>query len=108
MTAKSEDRMCKLTCHSFVCSKRMLQIIKDNGKKIFLCKMDDGECLGYMCNYAECRERKLSDSGLCLRPVKVQQKTPNKQVAAQLSHFEYMSTNDLDDKFKKKLSRKFK
>jgi len=70
--------------------------------------MDDGECLGYMCNYAECRERKLSDTGMCLRPIKVEQKVPNKQIAAQLSHFEYMSTNDLDDKFKKKLSRKFK
>ncbi len=70
--------------------------------------MDDGECLGYMCNYAECRERKLNDTGMCLRPIKVQQKALNKQVAAQLSQFEYMSTNELDDKFKKKLSRKFK
>ena len=109
MTTKSEDRMCKLTCRSFVCSKRMLQIVRNNGKKSFICKMDDSECLGYMCNYAECRERKLNDAGNCLKPVKVQQKAQQTRRSTPIQYkYDYMTPNDLDEKFRKKLSRKRK
>ena len=108
MTTKSDERMCKLTCRSFSCSKRMLRIVNKNGKKSFFCKMDDSECLGYMCNYAECRERKLNDAGNCLRPVKTQQR-PQTKSSKQFSYqADYMTPNDLDEKFRKKLSRKLK
>ncbi len=108
MTTKSDERMCKLTCRSFYCSKRMLRIVNKNGKKSFFCKMDDSECLSYMCNYAECRERKLNDAGNCLRPVKTQPK-PHVKKTQQFSYqADYMTPNDLDEKFRKKLSRKLK
>ncbi|MHA2358313.1 MAG: hypothetical protein ACXABK_06060 [Candidatus Heimdallarchaeaceae archaeon] len=85
----------------------MLKIVRENENKSFFCKMDDAECLGYMCNYAECRERKLSDTGMCLRPRKVQQtQTARKRAQNLYSKYDYMSPNDLDIKFQKKLSRK--
>jgi hypothetical protein len=85
----------------------MLQIEKNNGKKSFFCKMDDIECLGYMCNYAVCRERKLNDAGNCLRPIKTQK--PVQQVKFDTKYQnDYMTPNDLDEKFRKKLSRKLK
>ncbi|NPD87795.1 MAG: hypothetical protein HGN29_03680 [Asgard group archaeon] len=108
MTTKSKDHMCQLTCQAFVCSKRMLQIVNKNGKKSFFCKLDDAECLGYMCNYAECRERKLNDSGNCLRPIKTQQQSQVKQVKLIPYQLDYMTPNDLDEKFRKKISRKLK
>ena len=109
MTASSTDRECKLTCRSFYCSKKMLRINKaPNGKKTFLCDMDDGECLGYMCNYAECRERKMSDSGQCLRPMKPPQKAKPPQNKKDLySQYDYMTPNELDDKLRKKIAKKF-
>ena len=108
MTASKIDRECKLTCRSFYCSKKMLRVIKNNGKKSFLCQMDDGECLGYMCNYAECRERKMTDKGMCLRPLKPQQKgTPPQDKKVQRSEYDdYMTPNQLDDKLRKKISKK--
>ena len=108
MITKSEDRMCKLTCRSFLCSKRMLKIVNNNGKKSFLCKMDDVECLGYMCSYAECRERKLNDTGNCLRPVKTQQQSKMKGSKQPAYQSNYMTPSDLDEKFRKKLTRKYK
>lgn len=110
MTSKSDERMCKLTCKSFFCSKRMLRINNKNGKKTFLCTMDNIECLGYMCNYAECRERKMTDSGQCLRPVISAQKPhPKKQTTVMYSKYDdYMTPDDLDEKIKKKLSRSLK
>ncbi|MHA1667081.1 MAG: hypothetical protein ACTSUR_00380 [Candidatus Heimdallarchaeaceae archaeon] len=109
MTASLEDRMCRLTCRSFSCSKRMLKVINNNGKKSFICKMDDSECLGYMCNYAECRERKMSDSGKCLRPVKIERTNTKKAKSYdRYAKYEYLTPNDLDDKFRKKLAKKFK
>jgi len=108
MTANTTDRECKLTCRSFYCSKRMLKIVNKNGKKVFLCQMDSGECLGYMCNYAECRERKMSDTGQCLRPVKPQQKEiPTQQKKVQYSDYDYMTPNELDAKLRKKIAKKF-
>ncbi|MHA1954313.1 MAG: hypothetical protein ACW96U_10245 [Candidatus Heimdallarchaeaceae archaeon] len=108
MTTKSEDRMCKLTCRSFFCSKRMLQVVNKNGEKTFFCKMDDIECLEYMCNYADCRERKLNDVGNCLKPVKTQQQSQVKRPKLPSYQSNYMTPNDLDDKFRKKISRKYK
>ena len=108
MTASSIDRECKLTCRSFYCSKKMLRIVQKNGEKKFLCQMDDGECLGYMCNYAECRERKMSDNGMCLRPIKPPQKSkPTPQKKDQYSQYDYITPNELDDKLRKKLSKKY-
>ena len=70
--------------------------------------MDDGECLGYMCNYAECRERKMSDSGMCLRPAKPQQKPKIPQEKRnQYSQYDYLTPNELDDKLRKKIAKKF-
>lgn len=108
MTASSSDRECKLTCRSFYCSKQMLKIVKNNNKKTFLCLMDEGECLGYMCNYAECRERKMSDSGQCLLPFKPPQKTkPQPEKRNKYSEYDYLTPNELDDKLRKKLAKKF-
>jgi hypothetical protein len=86
----------------------MLKIVSNNENKSFFCKMDDAECLGYMCNYAECRERKLSDSGMCMRPKKVPQsaQTDRKRQKNLYSQFDYMTPSDLDVKLQKKLSRK--
>jgi hypothetical protein len=86
----------------------MLRIVNKNGKKSFFCKMDDAECLGYMCNYAECRERKLNDAGNCLRPIKTQQKPQVKRPIVAKYQADYMTPNDLDEKFRKKLTRKYK
>ena len=106
MTIKSNDRMCKLTCRSFSCSKRNLRIKKDSkGKKTFICAIDNSECLGYMCNYAECRERKLNDHGNCLRPIKKPQQTQAKQKQIKYQD-DYLTPYDLDDKFRKKLTKR--
>lgn len=107
MTASSNDRECKLTCRSFYCSKKMLQIVMNNNRKVFKCMMDDGECLGYMCNYAECRERKMSDAGQCLKPMAPAQKTkPPVEKKTQYSKYDYMTPNELDDKLRKKINKK--
>ena len=110
MSSSSNNRECTLTCRSFFCSKQMLKIVKKGNAKTFLCKMDDDtECFGYMCNYAECKERKMNDSGLCLRPMKTQQQNQlQKQKKVQLPDFDYVSPNDLDDKLRKKLAKNFK
>jgi len=71
--------------------------------------MDNSECIGHMCNYAECRERKLNDHGNCLRPIK--KPSQNQQGRQQKSvryQDNYMTPYDLDDKFRKKLTKKFK
>lgn len=109
MSSNSRNQECTLTCRSFLCSKKMLRIVTKGNIKNFFCKMDeDTECFGYMCNYAECRERKMNDSGLCLRPVKIQpQNIPLKQKQDLLSQFDYVNPNDLDDKIRKKLSKNF-
>ena len=87
----------------------MLRIQKSGNRKTFICGMDQSECLGYMCNYAECRERKLSDIGECLRPKKPVQTTQGKKkVTNPYADYNYMTPNDLDDKFRKKLTKKFK
>ena len=108
MTTRSEERMCKLTCKSFSCSKRMLRIKQKNGIKSFICGLDDSECLGYMCMHAECRERKLSDSGECLRPVKPIQRPQSKKPKGQFPSYVYTTRTDVDEKFRKKLNRKSK
>jgi hypothetical protein len=110
MSSSSKDRECSLTCRSFFCSKKHLKIVNKGGNKMFLCKMDDdNECFGYMCNYAECRERKMSDSGLCLRPMKTQQKVQQqKPKRDQYSKYDYVTPRDLDDKLRKKLSKDLK
>lgn len=108
MTTSSDDKMCKLTCKSFSCSKRMLRIERDNGDKAFLCGLDDSECLGYMCNYAMCKERKLSDSGECLKPLKPIQTQQNKKPKGQFPSYIFMTPDDVDEKFRKKLNRKMK
>ena len=70
---------------------------------------DDSECLGYMCIHAECRERKMGDSGLCLKPMKTQHRSqPQKPKRDQYSGYDYDTPQDLDDKFRKKLSRNYK
>ncbi len=106
MTTSSEERMCKLTCKSFSCGKRMLRIKQISGKKSFVCGLDNSECLGYMCSYAECRERKLSDSGECLRPVKHVQRPQSKKPKGQFPSYVYPSHDNVDQKFRKKLNRK--
>ncbi len=107
MTASSNDQECKLTCKSFFCSKRMLRIVNNNGKKSFNCTMDDVECLGSMCIYAECRERKMGDNGQCLRPIKSLQKAnPKFKNKVQYNQYDYMTPNQLDDKLRKKLTKK--
>jgi len=110
MSSSSRNRECTLSCRSFFCSKKMLKIVDKNGVKSFLCKMDDdAECFGYMCNYAECRERKMNDSGLCLRPVKIQPQVQHQKLAKeQLSKFDYITPQDLDDKLRKKLAKNYK
>ncbi|MBY9001269.1 MAG: hypothetical protein KGD64_10165 [Candidatus Heimdallarchaeota archaeon] len=109
MTASSDDRMCKLTCKSFSCGKRMLRIKQINGNKTFICTLDDVECLGHMCSYADCAERKLSDSGVCLRPLNpVQQPQTKRKLKGQFPSYINLTHNDLDDKFRKKLNRKIK
>lgn len=70
--------------------------------------MDDVECLGYMCSYAECKERKLNDYGNCLKPIKTQQQSQEKRLIKTSYQSNYMTPNDLDEKFRKKLTRKFK
>jgi len=86
----------------------MLKIVRENEKKSFFCKIDDSECLAYMCNYAECRERKLNDTGMCMRPRKLPQsaQTARKRPSDQYLKYDYMTPNDLDVKLRKKLSRK--
>ncbi|MCE7747168.1 MAG: hypothetical protein GPJ51_02150 [Candidatus Heimdallarchaeota archaeon] len=81
----------------------MLRIVKKNGQKTFFCAMDDdSECLGYMCNYAECRERKMGDSGLYLKPMKTQHRSqPQKPKRDQYSEYDYVAPKDLDDKIRK-------
>ncbi len=106
MMTRSEDRMCKLTCKSFSCSKRMLRIKQKNGNKSFICGLDDSECLGYMCMYATCREGKLSDSGKCRRPVKHVQRPQSKKPKGQFPSYVYPTRTDVDEKFRKKLDRK--
>ncbi len=107
MTINTNDRMCKLTCRSFSCSKRHFRIKKDsNGKKSFFCSIDNIECLGYMCNYAECRERKLNDRGDCLRPLKKPQQAQGKQKIQVKYQTDYLTPYDLDDKFRKKLTKR--
>ena len=108
MTNISEDKMCKLTCKSFSCSKRMLRIKRDNGNKSFICGLDDSECFGYMCSYADCRERKLGDLGECLRPIKPVQRPRSKNPKGQFPSYVNPTRNNLDDKFRKKLNRKSK
>ena len=110
MSTNSDDNMCKLTCRSFYCSKKMLRIQKSGDKKQFICGMDQSECLGFMCNYAECRERKLSDSGECLRPRKPAQpqQQAKKKPINPYDDYNYITPNDLDDKFRKKLTKKLK
>lgn len=106
MSSNSRNRECTLTCRSFFCSKKMLRIVKKNEQKTFFCAMDDdSECLGYMCNYAECRERKMGDSGLCLKPMKTQPQKPKRD---QYSKYDYVNQKDLDDKLRKKLSKNYK
>lgn len=70
---------------------------------------DDSECLGYMCTHAECRERKMGDSGLCLKPMKTQhKKSTTKTKRDQYSEYDYVAPKDLDDKIRKKLSKNYK
>ncbi len=108
MTTSSDDRMCKLTCKSFSCSKRMLRIKRDNNNKSFICGLDNSECLSYMCSYAECREGKLSDSGKCLRPIKPVQRSRPKKPKGQFPSYIYPTRTNIDEKFRKKLDRKSK
>ncbi|MHA1202799.1 MAG: hypothetical protein ACTSQ4_09785 [Candidatus Heimdallarchaeaceae archaeon] len=108
MTIKSEARMCKLTCKSFSCSKRMLRIEQNKGNKSFICRLDGSECLGYMCSYANCRERKLGDSGECLRPVKTEQRPLSKNPKGQFPSYVYRTNTNIDQKFRKKLNRRSK
>lgn len=110
MSSSSRNKECTLTCRSFFCSKKLLRIVRKNGEKTFLCAMDDdSECFGYMCSHAECRERKMNDSGLCFKPMKAQQQShPQKSKRNQYSEFDYVSPNDLDDKLRKKLSKNYK
>ncbi|MCG3216902.1 MAG: hypothetical protein KAS63_09285 [Candidatus Heimdallarchaeota archaeon] len=110
MTIDSDDRMCKLTCRSFFCSKKMLRIVKKGNEKTLLCAVDNSECLSYMCVDAECRERKLGDTGTCLRPRKApqQHQRQRRPQQAQYSKYEYVTPKDLDDKVRKKLTRKYK
>ncbi|MCK4896267.1 MAG: hypothetical protein KAS47_05620 [Candidatus Heimdallarchaeota archaeon] len=108
MTTSSDDRMCKLTCKSFSCGKRMLRVKRNSGSKSFICGLDDSECLGYMCSYAECRERKLRDSGECLRPVKPVQRTQSKKPKGQFPSYVNPTHTNVDEKFRKKLDRKSK
>ncbi|MHA1686030.1 MAG: hypothetical protein ACTSYD_06415 [Candidatus Heimdallarchaeaceae archaeon] len=100
---------CKVTCRYFRCSKRALKIVRKNGKKTFICTMDNDECMGYACNYAECAIRKLADDGRCLKPsekktVPVKVKRPRDRYAK----YDYMTANDLDDRLVKKLNRKLR
>ena len=108
MKTSSDDRMCKLTCKSFSCGKRMLRIKQNKGNKSFICGLDDSECLGYMCSYAECKERKLSDSGKCLRPVKTVQRPQSKKPKGQFPSYVYPTRTNVDEKFRKKINRKSK
>lgn len=110
MSSSSIDRECTLTCRSFFCSNKMLRIVKKNGQKNFFCAMDDdSECLRYMCRYAECRERKMGDSGLCLKPMKTQHRNHlQKPKQNQYSKYDYVAPKDLDDKLRKKLSKNYK
>lgn len=100
---------CKITCKFFRCSKRALRIVKENDRKKILCTIDNDTCLGYMCNYAECSIRKLADDGRCLKPA---EKKPvvvkSKQSKSRYSKYDYMTTNDLDDRLVKKLNRKLR
>lgn len=62
-----------------------------------------------MCRYAECRERKMGDSGLCLKPMKTQHRSqPQKLKRDQYSEYDYIAPKDLDDKLRKKLSKNYK
>ncbi len=107
MTPSATNRECQLTCRSFFCSKKMLRIVTNNGQKVFICTMDDGECLGYMCNFAECRDRKMSDSGKCLKPQQTQQSKSQPQKRVPYAEYDYMTPNELDDKLRKKIAKKF-
>ncbi|MHA1303678.1 MAG: hypothetical protein ACTSQE_15365 [Candidatus Heimdallarchaeaceae archaeon] len=96
---------CTIYCRSFRCTNRALKIIRDgSGKKKFLCKMEDDECIGYFCKYASCIEKKLADDGRCLKPDRRQ---PVKKPQIQrIDKYAYYDTSNIDDKLYKKLRRK--
>ncbi|MCK4844477.1 MAG: hypothetical protein KAS95_02275 [Candidatus Heimdallarchaeota archaeon] len=85
----------------------MLKIIRDGESKSLICKLDDFECLGYSCSYAECRDRLLSDDGKCLKPVQKKQKRPKVKNLTFRQHDNQFQQN-LDDRLQKKISRKLK
>ena len=107
MKVNSNRKECLITCRSFMCSKRMLKIIRDGESKSLICKLDDFECLGYSCSYAECRDRLLSDDGKCLKPVQKKQKRPKVKNLTFRQHDNQFQQN-LDDRLQKKISRKLK
>lgn len=107
MKVDSNRKECILTCRSFMCSKRMLKIIRDGESKSFICRLDEYECLGYSCSYAECRDRLLSDDGRCLKPVQKEQKRPKARNLTFEQHTNKLRQN-LDDRLQKKISRKLK
>jgi len=107
MKINSNRMDCTLTCRSFMCSKRMLKVIRDRESKSFICRMDDYECLGYSCSYAECRDRLLSDDGRCLKPVQKEQKRLKVKNLTFEQH-NGVSQQNLDDRIQKKISRKLK
>ena len=105
MKNHQNDNLCSLYCKSFKCNKRALKVIKkEDGRKTFLCKLEEDECIGYMCNYAECFERKMADDGRCLKPKITQSKS--KPQSIKFDDYNNFSTNDLDEKVLKKLNKK--
>jgi len=108
MTTRSNRRECSVSCRSFKCSRKALLIKRIKGQKQFICKLDGGECIGYMCNFAECAERKLADDGTCLKVFKPKIAPKNKPKRTIYDKYDYMTTNDLDDKLLKKLNKKIR
>ena len=108
MTTEGNKRECTVSCRSFRCSRKALLIKRKNGQKQYICKLDGGECIGYMCNFAACAERKLADDGTCLKVIKSNIKTRTKQKHSIYDKYEYMTANDLDDKLLKKLNRRIR
>ncbi len=109
MKSTSNNPECTTTCLSFRCSKRMLKIIKKGSEKQYYCTMDDFDCIGSMCRYATCNEKKLSDNGKCLKQTPAVLKAKQTK-APSVSPYEYSeNTNtNLNDRLQKKLHRKVK